>query len=75
MESSTNASGLVRLVQIGEQKVLVEGEVKGVPAGMHGIHIHEYGDISSGDSSAGITHTHTFLSLLTFGEEDIGTQR
>jgi Cu-Zn family superoxide dismutase len=48
------ASGVVQFAQKGD-KVLVTGEVKGLkPNAVHGFHVHEKGDCSSGDGvSAG----------------------
>jgi Cu-Zn family superoxide dismutase len=48
------AQGTVRFVQSGD-KVLVTGEISGLkPNAVHGFHIHEKGDCSSGDGmSAG----------------------
>ncbi|CCU55551.1 Cu/Zn superoxide dismutase [Adoxophyes honmai entomopoxvirus 'L'] len=33
--------------------VHISGSIKGLPKGLHGFHIHEYGDLSNGCTSAG----------------------
>jgi Cu-Zn family superoxide dismutase len=52
--TGNSVSGIVHFTQKGD-KVLVTGEVKGLkPNAVHGFHIHEKGDCSSGDGvSAG----------------------
>jgi Cu-Zn family superoxide dismutase len=52
--TGNTVSGVVQFTQKGD-KVLVTGEVKGLkPNAVHGFHIHEKGDCSSGDGvSAG----------------------
>src|SRR5690349_2373245 len=56
LQSTTGntASGTVSFVQAGD-KVLVSGEIRGLkPNAVHGFHVHEKGDCSSGDGmSAG----------------------
>jgi Cu-Zn family superoxide dismutase len=45
-----NASGTVTFTQVGDHKVRVTGDVRGLkPNQEHGFHIHEAGDCSSGD--------------------------
>lgn len=48
--------GLVRFTQIEENKCIVDGTFNGLIPGKHGIHIHEYGDISEGYVSTGDIH-------------------
>ncbi|NXJ58489.1 CCS dismutase, partial [Spizaetus tyrannus] len=38
--------GLVRFLQVSPTRCLVDGAVDGLPPGPHGIHIHEFGDLS-----------------------------
>lgn len=38
--------GLVRFLQISPTRCLVDGAVDGLPPGPHGIHVHEFGDLS-----------------------------
>ena len=54
--TGNNASGTVRFVQSGSQ-VLVSGEVRGLkPGAVHGFHVHEKGDCSSGDGNSAGGH-------------------
>ncbi|MEI6734715.1 MAG: superoxide dismutase family protein [Comamonadaceae bacterium] len=52
--TGNTVSGIVHFTQMGD-KVLVTGDIKGLkPDAVHGFHIHEKGDCSSGDGvSAG----------------------
>lgn len=38
--------GLVRFLQLSPGRCLVDGAVSGLPPGPHGLHIHEFGDLS-----------------------------
>ena len=40
-------------LEVKEIETRVYGTIKGLPAGLHGFHIHTYGDLSSGCESAG----------------------
>ena len=54
--TGNNASGTVRFVQSGDQ-VVVTGEVRGLkPGAVHGFHVHEKGDCSSGDGNSAGGH-------------------
>ncbi|XP_014677181.1 PREDICTED: copper chaperone for superoxide dismutase-like, partial [Priapulus caudatus] len=50
---SGSAVGLVRMIQINPDTCLFEGTIDGLQAGEHGLHVHEYGDISLGAESCG----------------------
>jgi len=47
--SNINATGTVRIVSDGGTGVWIYASVSGIPAGVHGIHIHEFGDLNSTD--------------------------
>ncbi|XP_057263610.1 copper chaperone for superoxide dismutase-like, partial [Pezoporus wallicus] len=38
--------GLVRFLQVSPTRCLVDGAVDGLPPGPHGLHVHEFGDLS-----------------------------
>lgn len=40
-------------MQRGDSPTLVKGTVSGLEPGLHGFHVHEYGDLSKGCESAG----------------------
>jgi len=47
-------NGTVWFTQEGDGKpVNVKGEIKGLAAGLHGFHVHEFGDTTDGCTSAG----------------------
>ena len=48
-----NINGVVRFVQLGEDSCLIDATVHGISPGLHGFHIHEYGDWSNGCLNAG----------------------
>ncbi|HEX2059197.1 MAG TPA: superoxide dismutase family protein [Thermoanaerobaculia bacterium] len=51
--SGSNASGTVLLTQLGDGSVEVRVNLTGVPAGVHGFHIHEKGDCGDNGNAAG----------------------
>lgn len=51
--SGQTASGTVRLTQLSDGGVEVKVDLTGVPAGMHGFHIHEKGDCGDNGNAAG----------------------
>uniref|UniRef100_A0A0K8R921 Superoxide dismutase [Cu-Zn] n=1 Tax=Ixodes ricinus TaxID=34613 RepID=A0A0K8R921_IXORI len=51
--NTTNIRGIVRFVQTSNWSVEVTANVTGLPPGSHGFHIHQYGDITKGCTSAG----------------------
>jgi superoxide dismutase, Cu-Zn family len=47
-------SGVVHFTQASEDSpTVIEGEIKGLTPGLHGFHVHEYGDTTNGCVSAG----------------------
>ncbi|CDW53686.1 copper:zinc superoxide dismutase, partial [Trichuris trichiura] len=58
-------------------KMLITGKLSGVPPGRHGFHIHEFGDLRSGCTSAGAHfslsgHNHGAPSAQERHEGDLG---
>ena len=51
--SGQTAAGTVNLTQLGDGSVRVEVNLTGVPAGVHGFHIHEKGDCGDNGNAAG----------------------
>lgn len=51
--SGSNASGTVQLTQLRDGSVRVKVDLTGVPAGVHGFHIHEKGDCGDNGNAAG----------------------
>lgn len=51
----SGVSGTIRFMTQGDE-VHVEGDVYGLAPGLHGIHIHEYGDCSSADGESAGAH-------------------
>ncbi|NXW52247.1 CCS dismutase, partial [Nyctiprogne leucopyga] len=43
---SGTVRGLVRFLQVTPKRCLVDGAIEGLPPGPHGLHVHEFGDIS-----------------------------
>jgi len=48
-----NVQGVTRFVQIDDKTCVVEGTIDGLTPGMHGLHVHECGDLSRGCDSTG----------------------
>ena len=51
--SGSNASGTVKLTQLGDGSVRVTVDLTGVPPGVHGFHIHDKGDCGDNGNAAG----------------------
>jgi Cu-Zn family superoxide dismutase len=51
--SGSTAAGTVWLKQLGDGSVQVKADLTGVPAGVHGFHIHEKGDCGDNGNAAG----------------------
>ncbi|XP_043931927.1 copper chaperone for superoxide dismutase [Protopterus annectens] len=45
--------GVVRFVQLTEEKCIVEGTIDGLNPGLHGLHVHEFGDLTDSCTSCG----------------------
>ncbi|XP_038643405.1 copper chaperone for superoxide dismutase-like [Scyliorhinus canicula] len=48
-----NIKGAVRFLQLSEKLCLIEGTIDGLKAGLHGLHVHEFGDLTSSCLSCG----------------------
>lgn len=51
--SGSTAAGTVQLTQMADGSVRVQVDLTGVPAGVHGFHIHEKGDCGDNGNAAG----------------------
>jgi Cu-Zn family superoxide dismutase len=51
--SGSTAAGTVQLTQLADGAVQVKADLTGVPAGVHGFHIHEKGDCGDNGNAAG----------------------
>jgi Cu-Zn family superoxide dismutase len=51
--SGSTASGTVMLTQLGDGSVRVTVDLTGVPAGVHGFHVHDKGDCGDNGNAAG----------------------
>ncbi|XP_069750081.1 copper chaperone for superoxide dismutase isoform X2 [Narcine bancroftii] len=45
--------GVVRFLQLSEQQCIIEGTIDGLHPGLHGLHVHEFGDITNSCLSCG----------------------
>ena len=48
-----NIRGTVSFTHIGRKTVRVKGELTGLQAGLHGMHVHMYGDVGNACMAAG----------------------
>ena len=53
LNSSTGVAGTVKFVQQEGQKVRIQAEITGLTPGLHGFHIHEWGNLTNGCVTAG----------------------
>ena len=52
-EQGQKAFGIVRFEQTEGEKCKITAEFKGLTKGLHGFHIHQFGDLTNGCTSAG----------------------
>ncbi|KAG8201673.1 hypothetical protein JTE90_012739 [Oedothorax gibbosus] len=52
LKHSSGLLGVIRFHQT-EKECIIDGTIDGLTPGKHGLHIHEYGDLSDGDESIG----------------------
>lgn len=45
--------GVLRLIQIAQDRLVIEGTVDGLSPGLHAVHIHEYGDLRDNGANIG----------------------
>lgn len=50
-QNESGVSGIVKFVQV-KKRVKVSYEIKGLKDGLHGVHVHEYGDLTDKCNSA-----------------------
>ena len=53
LEHSDSVKGSILLIQASGTPTLVKGTITGLKPGLHGFHIHEFGDMSDGCKSMG----------------------
>ncbi|KAM4017409.1 copper chaperone for superoxide dismutase [Anomaloglossus baeobatrachus] len=53
MDGVASVQGVVRFLQVSEKTCIIDGAVDGLRPGLHGLHIHEFGDLSMGCESCG----------------------
>ncbi|XP_034938628.1 copper chaperone for superoxide dismutase [Chelonus insularis] len=53
LNGNNNIQGLVRFAESNEKDTIIDGTIDGLSPGLHGLHIHECGDITKGCASVG----------------------
>lgn len=53
MEGSGTVQGVVRFLQLSSELCLIEGTIDGLEPGLHGLHVHQYGDLTKDCNSCG----------------------
>ncbi|XP_019402903.1 PREDICTED: copper chaperone for superoxide dismutase [Crocodylus porosus] len=53
MAGPSLVQGVVRFLQVSREKCLIEGTIDGLVPGPHGLHVHEFGDLTSSCDSCG----------------------
>ena len=51
--SGSNATGTVTFTELGDGSVEVRADLRGVPPGVHGFHVHDKGDCGDNGNAAG----------------------
>ena len=52
-DGGSGVSGVVKFIQQEGQKVTIQAHLKGLSPGLHGFHIHEWGNLTNGCVTAG----------------------
>ncbi|XP_046839235.1 copper chaperone for superoxide dismutase-like [Xenia sp. Carnegie-2017] len=53
VSGENNIQGVIRYVQVDKDRCIIDGTIDGLAPGLHGLHIHELGDLSDGCNSVG----------------------
>nr|XP_042705571.1 copper chaperone for superoxide dismutase [Chrysemys picta bellii] len=53
MSGPSLVQGVVRFLQVSPEKCLIEGTIDGLEPGLHGLHVHEFGDVTNSCDSCG----------------------
>uniref|UniRef100_A0A8D0GLC5 Superoxide dismutase copper chaperone n=1 Tax=Sphenodon punctatus TaxID=8508 RepID=A0A8D0GLC5_SPHPU len=53
LSGTRGVQGVVRFLQVSQERCLVDGTIDGLAPGLHGLHVHEFGDITSFCDSCG----------------------
>ncbi|XP_055987925.1 copper chaperone for superoxide dismutase [Sorex fumeus] len=48
-----SVQGVVRFLQLSPERCLIEGTIDGLEPGLHGLHVHQFGDLTNDCSSCG----------------------
>lgn len=46
LEGRGDIQGVVRFLQLTPERCLIEGTIDGLEPGLHGFHVHQYGDLT-----------------------------
>lgn len=41
-----SVQGVVRFLQLSPERCLIEGTIDGLEPGLHGLHVHQFGDLT-----------------------------